>query len=72
MTLYKIGRCLLDERLRERGMTQVDLALKLNMSESQISDYVRNRKRMSLKTAVNSALAVGCSPFDLYEWIPIT
>jgi plasmid maintenance system antidote protein VapI len=71
LPLVNVGRCLLGERLRERGMTQVDLALKLNMSESRISDYIHNRKRMSLTTAINIAYAIGCSPFDLYEVTPI-
>jgi plasmid maintenance system antidote protein VapI len=66
-----MGRCLLDVRLRERGMSQIDLALITKMSESRISDYIHNRKRMSAPTLLNIALAVGCSPFDLYELIPI-
>jgi transcriptional regulator with XRE-family HTH domain len=71
MALVDVGRCLLDKRLREHGMSRIDLAIKLDMSESQISDYVHNRRKMSLKTLINVALAIGCSPFDLYEWIPI-
>lgn len=71
MTLVSVDGCLLDVRLKEKGMSQIDLALKLHMSESQISDYVHNRRRTSFPTAINIALAVRCSLFDLYELIPI-
>lgn len=71
LPFVNVGRCLLGERLRERGMSQIDLAFKLGMSEPRISDYIHNRKKMSLPTAINIAIAVGCSPFDLYELTPI-
>jgi plasmid maintenance system antidote protein VapI len=66
-----IGRCLLGERLRERGISQIDLALVVRMSESRISDYIHNRRNMSVPTLINISLALGCSPLDLYELIPI-
>jgi len=49
-------------------MSASELALKLNMSQSQIFDYVRNRKSMSVKTTrrISQALSVGMD--DLYDW----
>lgn len=67
----KVGRCLLSKRLRENDMSQKDFADAMDMLESQVSDYVRNRKRMSLQTAASAAQVIGCHIDDLYEWIPI-
>lgn len=68
---YKAGRCLLRVRLREAGLKAADVAERLGMKESQISDYANNRKRMSLETAKNIAVIVGCHIDDLYDWIDI-
>jgi DNA-binding XRE family transcriptional regulator len=68
---YKVGRCLLQQRLDELGMTQQELANKVHMPKQQISDYANNRVTMSLKNAKNIASALRCHIDDLYEWIPI-
>jgi Helix-turn-helix. len=68
---YKVGRCLLQQRLREIGMSQQELANKVNMPKQQISDYANDRVVMSLKSAKNIASAINCAIEDLYEWIPI-
>jgi len=68
---FKVGRCLLASRLKEAGMTQQDLCEKLNMSASQVSDWVNNVKKMSLGNAKTVANALGIVIDDLYEWIPV-
>ncbi|KIL42047.1 hypothetical protein SD70_02350 [Gordoniibacillus kamchatkensis] len=69
---YKVGRCLLQRRLQEAGMTQQDLANRINMSRQQVSDYATGVKNsMHLSTAKTIASAIGCSIDDLYEWIEI-
>jgi DNA-binding XRE family transcriptional regulator len=62
---------LLQQRLREIGMTQQELADKVHMPKQQISDYANDRVVMSLKNAKNIASAINCAIDDLYEWIPI-
>ena len=63
-----VGRCLLGQILRNKKMSASELALKLNMSQSQISDYVRNRKSMSVKTTRRIAQALSVKMDDLYDW----
>lgn len=65
---YKVGRCLLRYRLKEAGMTQVDLAAKMNVKPQQINKYVTNERVMSLQTAYNIASILHCQIEELYEW----
>jgi transcriptional regulator with XRE-family HTH domain len=68
--MYVAGKCLLLRRLKERNMTQQDLAEKIQMSASQINDYIHNRKKtMSLSNAKTIANALDCTIDDLYEWV---
>lgn len=66
--MYEVGRCLLRYRLKEARMSQQELSEKIKMSKTQISDYIHNRRKMSLSTAKTIAEAVGCTIDDLYEW----
>lgn len=66
---YKAGRCLLKKQLQIRGITQSELADRLGMSESQVSQYATNQSVMSINTAKTFAAAIGCHIDDLYEWV---
>lgn len=68
MTKILVGRCLLQNILYKRGMSQLDLSHKTGISTSQISDYVKQRRIMSLPTAKRIAIALNCHIDDLYEW----
>lgn len=68
---FLVGRCLLQQRLNEFGITQQQLADRLHMPISQISDYVNNRKKMSLRNAKSIAAEINCYIDDLYEWVPV-
>ncbi|MEK3717972.1 helix-turn-helix transcriptional regulator [Paenibacillus sp. FSL R7-0333] len=65
---YVPGRCLLKKRLREIRKNQQWLAEELNMPKTQVSDYVNNRKVMSLATAKTIAMKLGCYIDDLYDF----
>lgn len=65
---YKVGRCLLSQHLRRIGMTPQELATRLHMPISQISDYANNRKIMGLKNAKSIASVIGITIDELYEW----
>lgn len=68
---YKVGRCLLMNRLQKCDMTQVELAERLNVSKQQINKYVQNKQRMSIQVAKNISHILNCHIEDLYEWIPV-
>lgn len=68
---YKVGRCLLRERLIEADMTQVELAIALGVRVQQINKYVLDKQKMSLQVAYNIAVILNCRIDDLYDWIEV-
>jgi transcriptional regulator with XRE-family HTH domain len=68
---YDIGRCLIDDRLREAEMTRSQLADKIGMDRRQLSRYATKGAIMTFANAVLIADIIGCNPRDLYEWIPV-
>lgn len=65
----QIGRCRLKSILRQKQLTQTELAHLLNVSPQRISDYANDRVTMSLQMAVNCAYALDVPVVDLYQWI---
>lgn len=70
--MYKIGSCLLGDRLKKADLSQSQLAEMTNISKSQISEYVNNKHVMSLESALNIAYALNCSIEELYQWESVT
>lgn len=68
---YEIGRCLIDARLREAGMTRKKLGDIIDMDRRQLSRYATNEAVMSLAIAFLIADTIGCNPRDLYELITV-
>lgn len=68
---YRIGKCLLSERLRQVGMSQTQLAKHLGVTRQQVNKWVTDKQGMSMETAkrIANLLNLECSD-DLYEWIP--
>ncbi|MBD1379123.1 helix-turn-helix transcriptional regulator [Bacillus sp. IB182487] len=64
----EIGQCLLEDLIHRKGMTQQQLADMTGISKSQISEYRRNKRKMSLHNAMLIAVALNCHIDDLYEW----
>jgi transcriptional regulator with XRE-family HTH domain len=56
---------LLRERRRESGMSQVELAKRLGLTQSQVSKFERGEKRLDIVElrAVCSAIGVGLAEF---------
>lgn len=53
---------------RERGISQVELARRLNLPQPRISEYETGRvKRMSFAIAVRIANALGVDPRELFD-----
>lgn len=67
---YRIGKCLLSDRLRENGMTQAELARRLGIERQQVNKWVKGHQRMSLETSKNVATTLNLHIDDLFEWIP--
>lgn len=67
--MYVAGECLLLKLLKERGMSQKDLADKIHMNPRQINAYINNRRIMTLNAAITIAKAIDCTIEDLYEWV---
>lgn len=68
---YRIGKCLLSDRLRQVGMSQIQLAERLEVTKQQVNKWATGRQRMSMETAkrIAAILNLECGD-DLYEWIP--
>lgn len=61
-----VGRCRLRQLLKERKMSQSELARLSGRSRQKISDYVNDKKMMSYETALDIAFIIGCLAEDLY------
>ncbi|WP_238941808.1 helix-turn-helix transcriptional regulator [Bacillus sp. REN10] len=67
--VYIVGKCRLNEILKQRKLSQVDLADKLGMKKQQINAYATNESKMTLKTAKNIAYQLNVSIEELYDFI---
>lgn len=65
---YTVGKCRLPTLLRQRKMTQTELANRLGIKRQQINKYALGHITMSLQIAYNIAAVLDCSIYDLYEW----
>jgi putative transcriptional regulator len=63
-----IGKCLIPNLLKLRGMSQVDLAAITGISTTQINEYISGKRMMTLRNAKKIAYALNCSIDDLYTW----
>lgn len=65
---FSQGRCLLKLRLKEREITQSELARRTGISRQMISQYANNRSFMSPGVMRTISIHLGCLMEDLYEW----
>ena len=63
-----IGRCLLQELLDARGLSHVQLSDRTKIAASQISEYAKNKRKMSLMNAKKIAFVLNCFIDDLYDF----
>jgi transcriptional regulator with XRE-family HTH domain len=68
MANIMIRRCLLQQWLNKRGLTQVDLAHITGLSLTQISEYSTNKRGMSSKNLILISHFLSCHAEELYEW----
>ncbi|MGF9697759.1 XRE family transcriptional regulator [Paenibacillus sp. MABNR03] len=67
---FELGRCLLNERLKESGKSAEWLAIDLLFKPERVYDFIENKRVMPLKVAISIADSIGCDVRDLYELIP--
>lgn len=67
--MYKVGKCKLSDLLKAIDLNQQELAERLNIPKSTISEYVNNKHVMSFERAKNISAEIGCKMEDLYEWV---
>ena len=65
---YRVGRCLLREKLLSADITQQQLADTLGVKVRQVNKYVLNKQKMSIEVAYNIASILNCRMEDLYVW----
>ena len=58
----------LRELMRERGMTQNELASASGMTQGMISSYLSKQKMPKIKSLVNLAYALNCSLDELADF----
>lgn len=57
-------------RMRERGMTQRELADRVGMQQSHVSEYVHGITEPKVSRLLRIADALGCRPSELIEEAP--
>jgi transcriptional regulator with XRE-family HTH domain len=63
---FKLGDCLLQERLDEKGWTQAYFGRRMNVSRQYINKLISGENKMSFEFALNAAHILGCRTTDLY------
>lgn len=66
---FELGKCLLEQRLLESGMTREQLAKSLLFKPERIADYIDNKRVMPLKIAISIADTIKCEVPQLYELV---
>jgi plasmid maintenance system antidote protein VapI len=68
---FELGRCLLQERLKDAGMSVNELARELQYKPERLSDFAEQKRIMPLKDAISIADTIGCGVSELYELKPL-
>ncbi|MGN7356835.1 XRE family transcriptional regulator [Paenibacillus sp. SAF-054] len=68
---FELGRCLLNERLKESGKSAEWLAQHLLFKPERVYDYMDHKRVMPLKMAISIADSLDCDIRALYELIPV-
>jgi putative transcriptional regulator len=63
-----IGKCLLQNLLNRKRMTQIDLSDLTGISKTQISEYIANTRKMSLSNAILIACVLKVDVLELYDY----
>ncbi len=64
----RLGRSRVNEFLKKRGYSQLDLALHLNVTEGYISQVCNSTANLSVFKMKKTARFLGCKMDDLIDW----
>ncbi|MFD2330047.1 helix-turn-helix transcriptional regulator [Cohnella sp. GCM10020058] len=67
----RMGRSLLNLRIKEAGLTQAEFANRLGVGRSFVSMVASGERTLSYERAMNAARILGCKMEDLNEWIEV-
>lgn len=67
--MFDVGKCRLNEILKDKKMIQVELADRLGLKKQQINSYATTETIMSLKIAKNIAYQLNVHIDELYDFI---
>jgi len=57
---------IIKEAREKAGLTQLEVAKKLNISDSFLSQLENGKRKLSLQMAINIAKALGMDPSDIF------
>jgi plasmid maintenance system antidote protein VapI len=63
---YKLGECLLLQRIENKGWSQAEFARKMKVSRQYINKLVAGKSKMSLEFAINASHLLECHVVDFY------
>ena len=67
---YSRGRCLLQDWLDRRELTQTEFAIRSGWSKRMVSHFCNRTRMMSVEAMYTASLILGCTMEELYEWVP--
>lgn len=72
LVIFRTGKCRLRQILKEKKITQRELADRINMPVNQISDYVNDRRKPTYETAFNLAKGLKVPMEELFSWVEVS
>lgn len=63
---FRLGECLLLDRIKEKGWTQAEFARRMKVSPQYINGLIAGRETMSLIFAINASFLLDCEISDIY------
>lgn len=68
---YDLGRCHMLELFNETGTGPQDVIDRTGYTKSEVSDWSRGRRKMSLPTAFTVCKEMGWDIWRLYDLVPV-
>lgn len=63
--------CNLEQVLKLRGMSKVDLAYKMNVGKSSVTNWCNSTNFMSIEHLFLACHILHCEPKDIYKFRPV-
>lgn len=63
--------CKLEQVLKLRGMSKVDLAIKMDVGKSAVTNWCNGTNFMSIENLFLACHILHCEPSDIYKFRPV-